>query len=105
MYCEKCKVLFDGRVCPQCGSSKVREPKDNDECFLTEKEMIWGEMLADVLNENHIPFYYKKTLGAGMAMKVGPNSERYRFFVPFSRLTVAQDVTEGLFQRNLADHH
>lgn len=105
MYCEKCKMLFEGNVCPHCGSSKVREPKDNDECFLTEKEMIWGEMLADMLNQNHIPFYYKRVQGAALAMATGGRSECYRFFVPYSRLALAQDVTEGLFQRNLIDHH
>ncbi len=46
MYCEKCHSLIEGKKCPACGPKKVREPLDDDLCFLVEKEMIWGEMLA-----------------------------------------------------------
>lgn len=97
MYCEKCDIITDDKVCPVCGNKKVRDPADDDPCFLVEKEMMWGEMLADVLKQNDIPFYYKKALGAGLALKAGPMFERYVFFVPYAQLSKAKDIVEGMF--------
>ncbi len=54
MYCERCRLLTDGAVCPVCGRN-TRQPADNDECFLIEKEMLFGEMLIDVLKQNGVP--------------------------------------------------
>ncbi len=70
---------------------------DEDACFLTEKEMIWGEMLADVLKQHEIPFFYKGVQGAGLAMKAGPVFERYRFYVPYAYLEKASGLVEELF--------
>jgi len=97
MYCEKCNILIEGKKCPVCGYKKVRKPVDDDVCFLVNKEMIWGEMLADVLKQNEIPFFYKKLLGAGVTVKVGTMMERYRFFVPFSHFSKAKEIVESLF--------
>lgn len=97
MYCETCKTVFDEASCPECGTKNVREPMPNDDCLLTEKEMLWGEMLSDVLKQNGIPFYFKSQLGAGLAMSVGLYRDRYRFYVPYSRLTDAQRIVDELF--------
>lgn len=63
MYCERCSVVFEGHVCPQCGSKKVRAEVGADYCFLIEKEMIWGEMLAHTLNDTNflclMPIYLR----------------------------------------------
>lgn len=96
MYCEHCRLLTDEAACPACGRN-TRQPKDNDECFLIEKEMLFGEMLADVLKQNGIPFYHTNVLGAGIAMRVGPLMERYRFFVPCAYDQRARELTEELF--------
>lgn len=105
MYCEKCSILFeDGEaVCPACGSKKIRNPEADDNCFLVEKEVIWGEMLADVLGQSEIPFFYKKALGAGVAAYVGPLLERYSFYVPFSELAAAQSIVDELFSASFED--
>ena len=97
MYCSRCNVLLDGDVCPHCGNKKTRAPLDEDLCFLTGQDVIWGEMLADVLKQNHIPFFQKSALGAGMAMKVGPYLDRYSFYVPYSYLRDAKDIVDFLF--------
>ena len=96
-YCERCKIAFSGGVCPACGSKKVRPPMANDLCFLAEKEQIWGEMLSDVLRQNDIPFLRKGALGAGLAMKIGPGMERYRFYVSYCDLNRARGAVEQLF--------
>lgn len=99
MYCEKCNTLFDGgcAACPACGSKETREPTQDDDCFVVEKEAIWGEMLADVLKQNGIPFIYKKALGAALATKIGSYRERYRFYVPYAQVPAAQSIVEELF--------
>ena len=40
-------------------------------CLLTEKEVIWAGMLADVLRQHGIPFAKESSLGAGMAIRAG----------------------------------
>lgn len=99
MYCEKCGRVTKGYspLCPVCGSRKVREPRMDDKCFLAEKEHIWGEMLADVLSKNNVPFLRQPILGAGIAMNLGHGMERYRFYVPYSRLEDAQTVLDTMF--------
>lgn len=97
MYCERCSVVFEGHVCPQCGSKKVRAEVGADYCFLIEKEMIWGEMLAEVLRQNSIPFYQRNVFGAGLTLNVGSYLERYKFFVPYAYLSEAQNLVDVLF--------
>lgn len=97
MYCESCQTLFEERRCPECHRHTVREPRAEDPCFLAEKDTIWGEMLADVLRQNGIPYSIKRTLGAGLAMSVGAMLERYRFFVPYEDLPRAQALVDELF--------
>ncbi len=97
MYCPKCKKVFDGGICPACGNKKVREPAADDICFLVEKEQVWSDMLAEVLEQNEIPFLKKGRLGAGMAMNVGPLFERCRFYVSYDMLERARDIVDGLF--------
>lgn len=72
-------------------------PLPNDMCFLTEKELLWSDMLEDVLKQNNIPVFTKKMLGIGMALKVGPMCERVRIYVPYSYLQEAQMIIESLF--------
>lgn len=96
-YCEACKTAFEGARYPTCGNADARAARDGDECFLTEQDMIFGEMLADVLKQNGVPFYYKPMLGAGLTMKVGLYKERYRFFVPYEHFAQAQQVLDALF--------
>ena len=99
MYCEKCQALTpeNENGCLRCGENARREPQMDDYCFLVEKEMMWGEMLADVLEQNEIPFEIKRALGAGLAVTLGPLSERYAFYVPYRCYEQAQQIVEDLF--------
>ena len=97
MYCERCGIIFEENRCPACGSQNVRPPRPDDLCFLTEREAIWAEMLEDVLKQNNIPCLTKNVLGAGLALKVGPMSERVRFYIPYSRLQNAKAIVDELF--------
>ncbi len=99
MFCENCKVVLaeKERMCPYCGNKKLREVREDDFCFFCEKEVMWGSMLAELLKQEHIRFYYKEVLGAGLAMKVGPYHERLHFFVRFSQLEQARSIYHFLF--------
>ncbi len=70
-------------------------------CYLTEQSPIWAGMLADVLQQNGIPFFKESSLGAGLAIKTGGLSESIRFFVPASRIDGARELVEELFSREI----
>ena len=103
LYCDNCYITFEGKRCPVCGKKSDRGPLPDDPCFLTEKESLWAGMLEDVLGQNGVPFYAKKTLGAALALKVGPLSERSVFYVPFRFLEKAQSLVEELFAAQPVD--
>ncbi len=97
MFCERCGALFEGSVCPVCKNKKVREPEEEDLCFLVEKEQIWGDMLSDVLKQNGIPFLSKGRLGAGLTTRMGSFAESLRFFVKYRDIERARSIVEELF--------
>ena len=94
MYCPDCQRVCTGETCPYCGGVDLRLPLPGDDCFLVETEMLFGEMLAEVLRREKIPFYFKTALGAGVTMRIGPYCDRYRFFVPYSHLALASQHAE-----------
>lgn len=97
MYCERCQQIVEETSCPNCGGTRLREPKEKDPCFLTEQDFIHTGILEDILGQNNIPYLRKNVLGAGMAIKVGPMLERGRFFVPYELLPKARELLEDLF--------
>ena len=97
MYCEKCRHIFDGERCPNCRKGKVRQVKDDDLCYLTEKGSPWNGMLEDVLRQKGIPFMTGGRLGAGLSTYVGPILEVTRFYVRWSDLEKAREVVAALF--------
>lgn len=81
-------------------SIQDKRPSDvgtDDLCFLVEKEQPWSEVLADILEQNEIPFYKKGNMGAGLSIKVGPLFEKFQFYVPQSYLQKAQSLVNELF--------
>lgn len=79
-------------------SPRLSEQSD-EMCFLTEQSPIWAGMLADVLQQHNIHFIKKSSLGAGLAIKMGPMSEMIRFYVPASFLPAASELVEELFSK------
>ena len=98
LYCEKCKTAFDAQTCPVCGKRKnVREVRDDDLCVLTEKNMIWSEIMEDTLKAHDIPYLTKGRMGAALAFTVGPIHEDLIYYVPYARLSEAKDLVDGIF--------
>ena len=51
----------------------------------------------DVQKEYGARFYIVAALGAGLALKVGPMSERISLYVPFSRLQDSVEIVNAVF--------
>ena len=96
-YCEICCLTFEEERCPKCNRKSKRTVEPDDLCFLTEKELIWSGMLADVLRQKGIPFVEKNVLGAGLALRTGLLLERVRFYVLYKMLPEAEEIVEELF--------
>ena len=52
LYCEKCRRNTEEDRCPECGRKKLREIREDDPCFLIERDVIWSEVIEDILKEN-----------------------------------------------------
>ncbi len=98
MYCEKCSLLFDGDRCPECGGRRIREAKEDDICFLTEKGQFETDMLAEVLEQNHIPFLKKGRRGAALTMMAGAMLESFRIYVACRDHDAARAFVQELFE-------
>lgn len=105
MYCERCLTLFDGpaTACPSCGGKKLREAQNGDFCYLTEKNALWGPVLADVLRQNGIRFRQRSMLGAGLTSTIGVSMEQFKFYVPYEQIEEAREVLDSLFAPPDAD--
>ena len=97
MYCERCRIIFEGDRCPDCRKLRTREAAPDDPVFLTEKGQPFSGMLADVLAQHDIPFVKSGRLGAGLAARVGSMLESERFYVRFADLGRAGDIVDELF--------
>lgn len=100
LYCQKCQLLCDGDRCPVCGQNSLRPPKPDDYCFLADKELMWAEMLKEVLEDNDIAFTYRTVLGAGLSLTLGPGFERNQIFVKYAEYDRALDMLNELFSES-----
>lgn len=98
MYCLNCNVLLEGSRCTICGSREVRSPREEDFCYLTEKELVWANALEDIFRDHRIPFVTKNTQGAGLTAKMGQAMERVRFYVPYGHYEQARQMEAEFFR-------
>ena len=97
LYCSNCQILCANQRCPQCGGKRLREPEANDPVFLLQEGGEQAFLLANILQENGIPFLKAEELGAGVTLRVGAGNENYRFFVPYGALAHCQKLVGGVF--------
>ncbi len=69
---------------------------DSEFVLLTEKELIWAEMLMEVLGDNDIPYARLPVLGAAFSMRTG-TPERLRIYVPADKKARAEELMAELF--------
>ena len=96
-YCHECHQVYNTDVCPECGAH-LKEAQKDDDCFLVEKKTIWADMLKELLENYHIPYYCEEAMGAGVSLKVGPMLESYQFYVPYSHYQQAMECVKTFFK-------
>ena len=69
---------------------------NNDYELLVEKEVMWAQMLMEVLKDNDIPCAALPVYGAGLVVKTGVQ-ERMKVFVPSENLQKATELLHALF--------
>ncbi len=94
LYCTRCRMLFSGDTCPECGSLG-RTPQREDYCLLTEQPGIFAKMLLDVLDQEGIPTAFRATQGA-VGIFSNMDMELYRIYVPLAHLERAASLRDGL---------
>ena len=102
MSMETYEALTAGPGAAPLAETVAPEQKSGEMCFLTEKDIIWAGMLADVLTQHDIPFIKESSLGAGLRIRAGSFMETIRFFVPEGCLASAKELVEELFAEDEA---
>ena len=93
-------TLNKGMICKNCGHKLLKPIKKDDYCFLTEKEMIYAEMLKEVLDNYHIPYICEPFMGVGLALKVSIMRESYQFFVPYQYYDESLKIVNEKFKES-----
>ena len=94
VYCEKCRALSEGQNCEYCGSKKVRLPRWEDYCLLTERPYMWASMLDEVLRDNGIPAVSAEVLDQAYGLRT---HVRHRIYVPYGTYEEAKEWMAELF--------
>lgn len=102
MYCMSCNRIVTGEKCPSCGGRRLRLPRADDFCFLTDLELLWSQAMADLLTDNGIKFVTRNVFGAAQVKMTGV-PERVRFFVPYSQYYQAKELEEAFFSAEFVE--
>ena len=97
MYCERCKRLTEGEICPECGKPCKRDALPEDPCFLLSGGQIWADMACELLDQEKIPYLKQGSLGAAMTVLTGLSLENYSLYVPFAQYDRAKEITQTVF--------
>lgn len=97
LFCEKCNLLTDEKVCPSCGSKKLREVADNDYCFFVNLHTFYFSMLEGALKEENIDVvgipYYVSGVHNGNAGR----AEGRRVYVRYKDLVRVNEIYNTIF--------
>lgn len=97
-YCLDCYHLCENQQCSNCNSRNVRDVLDDDYCFLVEKSALYIETVKEYLEKYNIPYISQGSMGAGMALKVGPMLEMFSIYVPYKYYHDALKIIEFMFK-------
>lgn len=100
-FCDKCNSLCTKAPCPGCGNRSLRAPEPGDYCFLTERELMWAEMLRGALADSGIESAYRPVFGAVVTAHMGSALQRHQIYVPVEAYDDAKDVMFALFGETL----
>ena len=88
MYCKKCQRLYEGAVCPLCGSARRSSaPREGDPVRILSLPLFEAAMVEPLLEEAGIPYY---VMGGGAA-GLGAQSSLRDIMVPYGYHTQAAE--------------
>ena len=99
-YCKHCMIPTKETACPLCGEEHLWPVLPEDPCFAAELEGPWSDMYADLLEQRQIPCLRKQAWGMDWTAILGNRLARMSFYVPYERLSDAQELAQALFARN-----
>ena len=91
-----CCTPFEGDRCPVCGSEKIRQIREDDECLVREADALEAGMLCEVLQQEGIPCYQQSQIGAAMAVLIGRQKEMFNVLVPYRCYAQARELADAL---------
>lgn len=102
-FCEKCNAVHPTTECPDCRTRGLRPVENDDYCFLTEREVMWADMLRAALADADIESAYRPVFGAAMSVSMGKALERHQIYVPYDCYEGALAVMFALFGETRQD--
>ena len=97
LYCQRCKRLYSGDTCTDCGKSDGRSPEPDDLCFLIDLHELQSNILDDALRQKGIPFLKDQVSGIGdVAREVRPMYGIFRFYTLYRHFADALTVLDSL---------
>lgn len=103
MYCANCNLLTDASRCPACDSRRLRLPNSQDYCFLVKKDILWAEILEDVLKQNRIPVVTRMAHSTAVLLRSNPLNQEVLFYVPYGWLERAKELEQSLFDAEVLE--
>lgn len=94
-YCEKCNMLNKQNYCLICGKRNLRNPENNDFCFLVELKSMIGEMFGGILKVENIPFS-AIPYGNGARVYSALKLENLKIFVPYEFFNKAKELLDEI---------
>ena len=97
LYCRKCKRLYSGDICTECGKNSGRTPEPDDLCFLIDLYELQANILDDAFRQRDIPFLKDQISGVGDVFREQPPMRGiFRFYTLFSHFAEALSVLDCL---------
>ncbi len=105
LYCPKCQVLTDDKICPSCGGKKLRVPEPEDPTLLITADEVKTEMIECAFEEHDIPYEERVCgLGGPPSVFLGKTANTNKnIFVAFGQLDACEELLNGIGILETAD--
>lgn len=97
-YCLKCQTLNSEKICPLCGSKKLREPMPDDPVLLITVDESKAETIESAFKDHGLP-YEKRICGLDGPSSAPVGGSAYtnkNVFVPYEKLEAARELLTGM---------
>ena len=98
MFCEKCNLLSHQDMCRACGNRKLREPMENDACFLVLTNWTNSRILETELEMANIKFAKMPVRRSYTKSALSREADEYKVFVKFKDYDKAQEIYQSILK-------